>query len=367
MSVVDPIYYEAVVNSSVTEVIRKVDIYESDSVTPWALDIKTIGGNISVDQTRTERRTLDLTLRDDDGQFRITPDGFWYDKIIKVQRGVRTLEGDHLSPLGSFMIDSTNRANFPDTLAVTGRDFTKKLIVDKFVVPTSFAANQALETIIKAIALNGGIDKFILPNSGVTITREFFFDKGTSRWDAINELATAHGFEVYFDPNEYMVMAEIQDPLTSPVTFTFKTGDDGVITGFNKRTNDARLFNHIGVSSESSDTVPVYAEATNTEPTSPTRIARIGRRFWSYSSAFIETQAQAQSVANKFLKTMALEQFDVSIDSLVVPWLDAGSIVRFEDPDPSPTDPSEFLLSSFSIPLGLGKMTSNCKRVTVVG
>lgn len=70
---------------------RRVEIYEADGVTRWAKDkaLRLKDGSVSVDYGRDERRTLDLTLSNDDGVLINAPGEFWYDKIIKVFRGVR--------------------------------------------------------------------------------------------------------------------------------------------------------------------------------------------------------------------------------------------------------------------------------------
>ena len=143
-----------------------------------------------------------------------------------------------------------------------------------------------------------------------------------------------------------------RDPVTSPTTQTFETGPNvGNLANWSKQTTDARLYNHIVVTGEREGMVPVVAEATNTEPSSPTRIAAIGDRVYQYVSQFISTNTQAQNVANSFLKIHALEQFDLNFTSLVIPWLEVGDIVEFLDPNPMPGDPYRFLLSSVNIPL----------------
>jgi hypothetical protein len=141
---------------------------------------------------------------------------------------------------------------------------------------------------------------------------------------------------------------------------------DGNVESYSKTTRDARLYNHIVVVGGSSDTIPVSAEAKNTSASSPTSIDKIGARVYEYSSSFITTQAQALDVANSLLKIHALEEFELSLSTLVLPWLEVGEIVEFRDPDPNPGDPTRFLLSSFSIPLVLGKMNPVGKRVTMV-
>jgi hypothetical protein len=75
-----------------TQVTRRVEIYESDGVTPHKAgkNPRLVSGSVAVNQSSTARRTLDCVLDNSDGLLDHNPHGgFWYDKIIKVFRGVR--------------------------------------------------------------------------------------------------------------------------------------------------------------------------------------------------------------------------------------------------------------------------------------
>jgi len=92
-----------------TYVSRRVEIYEKDAETLWlpSDDVpRAIGGSISVDYSRDERRSLDLTLDNKDGVLRHDPTGFWYDKIIKTYRGFRYTRQDRL-PRVALLWDET--------------------------------------------------------------------------------------------------------------------------------------------------------------------------------------------------------------------------------------------------------------------
>lgn len=272
--------------------------------------------------------------------------------------------------LGEFMIDRISEAHFPYVVAISGRDYTKKLLLSKFTVTTAFSEGAAIETVIKTIAQNGGITKFIFPISGHTLGKDYYFERGVSRWEAMKDIASGFGYELFFDAQGYLVMREYQDPVTAPYAALLATGPSiGNLVSYEKSLNDSRIYNHILVTGETSDAgiPPVSAEALNTEPSSPTRIAAIGDRLYQYTSAFITTELQAQDVADKFLKVHSLEEFDLNFEAIALPWLDVGEIVRFDDPRPSAGQPDRFLLSNLSIPLGLGGMSGNGKRVTVVG
>lgn len=368
--------YLDLITSPKSNVTRRVEIYESDGVTPWpSLDAHVrpfVDWNVNVDMARDERRTFDLVLDNTDKALRHYPGGFWYDKVIKIFRGVWGFNGEvYDSQLGEFMIDQINDAKHAPTISVTGRDYTKKLLTSKFAHATSFAVGQTLESVVTAIAVSGGVTRYIIPATGKTLGRVYLFEADTERWKAIADVCQAFGYEAYFNAQGYLVIREMRDPLTSPLSFTFATGYTpdfpATLANYEKSTNDARLFNQIIVRSESAGQVPIVGVATNTEPSSPTNINKIGIRSHTIKNSLITTQAQADDLASKMLKIYALEQFDLNTESLVIPWLEAGDIVGFADPDPSPGDPTRFLLSNFTIPGSLSGMKSNSKRVTIVG
>ena len=270
--------------------------------------------------------------------------------------------------IGEFVIDRLDGQNFPPSIKITARDYTKKCLISKFTTATAFTTGVTIESVIKAIAQNAGITKFLLPATGKVTGKDFFFERGTERWAAMKEIAQAYGFDIYFDGQGFLTLKAFSDPVSAPLSHVLLTGPEGNLVSFTKSVNDSRLYNHIVVTGESSDTtvVPVSAEATNTEPSSPCRIARIGDRVYQYTSSFITTVLQAQEIADNFLRVHALEEYDVNFSAIMAPWLEVGEIVEFYDPDAGPTDPIRFLLSSLGVPLGLSPMSGNAKRVGIV-
>jgi hypothetical protein len=355
------------------QITRRIEIYEADGITLWAgIDNDTprlvTGGAVSVDGTRDERRSLDLTLDNLDSALRPTPGGFWYDKILKVYRGITIPTESYEVQVGEFMIDRITAANFPRTIKITARDYAKKLMLNKFTQDIIYTAGSTLEQLVQDIAASGGITKFVMPVTGVTIGKDFPFTHGTSRWDAVKQIADSYGYEVFFDNQGYFTMRAYQDPVSSPTVYTFETGQFGNLVSYDRSTDDSRMYNHVAVYGGSTDgtVAPVFAEAINTEPTSPTNVAKIGDRLYEYASEFITTVAQAQDVANKFLSVHALESYELSFQSIVFPWLEANTIIEFIDPDAAPEDPTRFLMDTFTIPLDLSPMSATAKRVTIV-
>src|ERR1035437_3764298 len=78
----------AVLSASSTQVSRRVDVYESDATTIFMAGIPIVSGGVTADETRDERRDMDITFDNRDHSLDSSEGGFWYDKVIKPNRGV---------------------------------------------------------------------------------------------------------------------------------------------------------------------------------------------------------------------------------------------------------------------------------------
>jgi hypothetical protein len=211
--------------------------------------------------------------------------------------------------------------------------------------------------------------KINIPNIDEVLTNDQPFEKNTSRWAAIQDIAEAYGYEVFFDASGYLTLRKFLDPTLSPSVFNYRSGEDGVVIKWGKQTTQSRVFNEVVVHGDTdSDTaLPVFGVARNMNPNSPTSIPRLGRtKTHEITSALVEDNAQATELAETMLPIVSLEEYNLSFESLVLPWLEVGEIVNFDPEDWQESDPTRFLLSSFSIPFGLGTMAPSAKRVVMV-
>lgn len=271
--------------------------------------------------------------------------------------------------VGEFMIDRISEPHFPHEMKITGRDYTKKCLNSKFAYTTPFDTGYSLEALISSIASNAGIKKKQLPVTGITVNKTFSFDPGVPRWEAMKQIANAYNYSLYFNAQGELVMTLFVDPSTESPALYIETGTEGQIASYEKATTDTRMYNFILVTGESSDSsIPnVFAIAQNTDPNSPTSIAEIGERVYQYSSSWLLTTQQCQDVADKFLAVHSLEEFELSFETLMLPWLDVGNILGFIDPNQAPGDPNMFLLTGLTFPLSLGPMSGSARRLTIVG
>lgn len=381
--------------AGVAYIWRRCDILNFD-LSVWKNDVGIVSGSVNVDISRPERRSGDIILDNIDGDLDPDPDGgFWYDKVLRIWRGVVVdrVEGDDLYfdgtancwLLGTFMIDRLKQSSRDTAVGVSFRDLTKKMQNSKLSVATTFVEGTEVVDVVRAMALNSGLPGCLAPPIDKTLGRDFSFEQNTSRWDIANQVLEAYGLEGFCDVDGWFVIRPFTDPVSSPASLLLVGHPDGVcahgyrsnIGSYEKSSSDTRMYNHVVVRGESTGgALPVTAEAENNEPTSNTRIERIGRRTYTYASQFIETEEQAMATAQAFLTVHALEQFEVGTNGIVYPFLDAGTTIEFHDKNErmNETDapigktymPIRFLLQNFTIPLGLGEMAVSASRVSIV-
>jgi hypothetical protein len=348
---------------------RRVDIYLSDGETLWMADAPLVGGTVSVDMSRPERRMCDLVLDNDNRYLDHHPDGFWYDNVLKIYHGVETADAIWETQIGEFMITSIREPHFPHTITVKGSDYTKKLIQDELPAATAFSKGQSVGNVIRILATNGGISptRQNIFDDGEVLGVDVTFERKTSRWEAISKLADAHSLEVFFDRFGILLVRRYRDPQASPLAFSFLTGPTGNLASYDKESNDAFLKNHVVVTGAATgNNIPVFAQAENTNPASATSSYRIGRRTLPEESAFITTVAQAKARADQLLATAGLESYTIDLGAIVAPWLEEGNAIEFIDPRPAVGQPTRYLLTNFDIPLSLGTMNAHGKRLTIV-
>lgn len=268
--------------------------------------------------------------------------------------------------IGEFVSSSIGHADESgDTVSISCIDYTKRCSDSKLAAATMFEQGEVIEDIIRAVASNCGIRKFNMPVTGEGIQRDITFERDTPRWDVMYKLASELGYDLFFDGEGRLTMRKNIDPAKDAPSLTLAGGVGGNLVSRKLVTSDARLFNHIVVVGESadSDTDPVWAEAINTQPASPTSIDKIGSRVRIETMSSITSKDKAKEVAAQMLAVSMLEEFDLSFVSVFFPWIEPGELVEYTDETRQHWGPSRYMITSLSLPLDLGPMSGTGKRV----
>lgn len=273
--------------------------------------------------------------------------------------------------VGEFCIDKISEPRFPHEIKISGRDYAKLLSLSKFDQTVTFVVGTSVDLLVQAEAANGGVYKCKLAGDGAVLPGDLTFGRGSDRMTAIVAICASVNQEVFFDPFGFIVTRAFLDPATSPISLYLNLGGiEANIVSMEKTSEDSRLFNRIvctGASASNSVQGLTYEGiAENHEPSSPTRIERLGERSDFIDMPTFTSDAQCAAWALSILKVSALESYDLNYSSRVFPWLEAGEITQYVDTFNS-SDPARYLLTNFNIPLALAPQTGNAKRVSIVG
>lgn len=279
--------------------------------------------------------------------------------------------------IGEFLIDKIDWQTFPGKVQLTGRDFTKKALGSKITDPSGvgFVAGTSIELIVSAVASNAGLTKQRLKfredtatGDSLSLEEDYVAAQETSRWKIIKDICTQYGYELFMSSDGYLTSRPFIDPTLGPIAYEFYPGQGGNLISLKKSTDDSLIVNKVVVTGSipKNGILPFYGEASNVEPSSPTAVQLIGERPQFLKGNNYTSNKHCRNTAVRFLKIGALEPFNMELDALTQPWLEAGEIARVTDSEPVAGQPDKFLLTSFSIALDLAPMSTTCRRVKIV-
>jgi hypothetical protein len=255
-----------------------------------------------------------------------------YGSELRMYRGLLLDDGSEVSiPLGIFrisevrVVDSGGGVN----LTVTGYDRARRVsrakLLDYYVITAGTNYVTAIQDLITARA-PGVVFNFATTTA---TTPRLVFDPGADPWEKAQKMAEDIGMELFFDVGGVCVMAAAPDPTTQPAVWDFVEGANATVLYVDRKTTDEGVYNHVIVSNGASGTATVRAEALDNNTDSATYyLGPFGDVPLFFSSEFITTVDQAQTVADARL---AKEKSQIEILNLSVipnPALAIGDIVR---------------------------------------
>lgn len=268
--------------------------------------------------------------------------------------------------LGEYVQDAASVASEdPNLVEITGRDYVKRCQVSRLVASTTYDKGRTIESVIGNMALNSKVRKISLPDTGAVLDRDMTWEADVERWEVMKELATSHNYDLHFDTNGVLVMEKFRDPSSAPVDLLLNVGPLGNLVSRGLRTSDSQLYNHVVVVGEGadSDAPPVWSEAINNAPNSPSRVDELGDRVIRHQAATITTVAQARELAQSMLSVAALEEFELNFSIPLLPWVEPNQVIGMTEEAAGTWGPDRFLLSSLSMPLDLSPMSGTGKRI----
>jgi hypothetical protein len=327
-------------------------------------------GSVSVDRTRAIRRTLSLTvveedtaLLDDGAAGILSP----YGNECRVYRGFQLETGPEYAPLGVFGIAGVKAESGASglTISVEGSDRARRVVRNRFVTPWQIAAGTDVATAVEQLLLSRYPDieyDFALTGDTVNAT---ILEAGESSdpWRDAQAIAQSAGLELAFDPSGVCRLYEPADPVTGAPVATYTDVVDCALLSVTRDLDTETTYNGVIASGESSGlVVPVQGIAWDDDPSSPTfRGGPYGEVPYFYVSPFISKVGQATRAAESLLAQVAGASEKIEWTQVVNPAHDADDLIDIQETKTRTT--ARVTLDAFTVPLGSAEAMSSSARV----
>ena len=335
-----------------------------------------IDGTVTIDRTRQQRRSMTITVANAGGAW--TPIGpgsaIYPGHMVRIDRGLVLADGStEWMPLGVFVIEDPEMAVTAggSTIGLAGTDRTRLAASSGFGAPFTLPAGTRVRDAVRTLAQDAGMgtqdDWYDLDDGSAALGADVTWEADDGRLDAMMRLASDHALELYCSATGVLTLRPIVAIEDVAAVWTFARGADAIMLGVTRKLSDAGAFNHVIVVGEGADVGPFRGEARDLNPASPLynpadgsgpagdRLAPIHR------SALITSAGQAQAVAERMLREVALIEEQLSIPSAPHPGLEAGDVVDVREPVSGVAD--RYRLDQVVQPVGAGRMQISAARI----
>ena len=217
--------------------------------------------------------------------------------------------GVELVQVGVYAIETVtvNDTGTNMTLSVTGYDRAWTMSLRKFTAPYAVAAGTRGDSAMSALVthvLGSGVPQNITPavdgsNNPLNLPGALTFNENTDPWSAVGTIATAIGYEAFFDARGTFVARPLPDPTAAPVAWSMVEGLGNIAKSYSRSlTRNSVSNDFIVTGSGSGVTPPVRGQVQDTDPASPMRVSGpFGDVPTFTNSSLVATAAQAQLAA----------------------------------------------------------------------
>jgi len=271
-----------------------------------ATDPVYLSGNVSADLTSRVARTCTITF--DESYYPFEPGDLLapYGNMIRVTRGIEFAEGTRYAWVVFLGRIQEASLSSEGTCTISASDPAVDVLDVKFLKPQNSDAGILVEEEVRnlitdavPLASFGTFDTFGIPVQQLT----WQLDRG----QALDELATSVGAFWYCLADGSFVLRRYPWTVPNPPVVTYADGPDGSVTSWAATRSRSMVYNSLTVSGERlNGDDPVYATASDDNPTSPTYIfGNFGRRHQLLRLQTPASQGAAQGAAGDNLRRLS--------------------------------------------------------------
>jgi hypothetical protein len=369
----------------------------NSSLTPIEeVTASTIEGVVYVDTARATRRTCQLRLIDKDGVY--TPKDsssvFYWDKLIKIEYGLK-VGGDYTYiPLGIFTIDRSEviAENGAAVINLDGSDQWDSFSMANFASSSGWASGTSINTIITDVATTYGVPASRLTLDPLTtrgatekqVNVTWRYQLGENVGERLKKWAEDWSIDIYFDVNGNLVTRDMTLP---PYTGTsnsapdaiFTSGENAIMLGIQKAQSSHTIYNHIVVTGDTGDgTAAVrgeYIEGTGTNvSTAPLKrtfnqrsntgltVAELGDKVLIIRTTTLKTSQQCLDRAMVELSKNLVVEETINLPTIVNPLFEGNDVIEITETNTG-LNQQRYTLDSFDIPMRSSRQVLNVKKM----
>jgi hypothetical protein len=380
----------------IRDVKIRVTALNSSLVPIEEVTASTIEGTVYVDTSRATRRTCQLRLIDKNGEY--TPKDsssvFYWDKLIKIEYGLK-IDGEYTYvPLGVFTIDRSEiiAENGAAVINIDGSDQWDSFSMATFTSNSGWASGTSINQIISDTASLCGVPSTRITldplesrnttEKQVNVTWKYFI--GDNIGQKLKDWAQDWSIDIYFDVNGNLVTHDMTLPpytgtSNSAPDASFAVGDNAVMLGIQKAQSSHTIFNHIVVTGDTSDgTAAVrgeYIEGTGTNVnTSPLKrtyngrvgtgltIQELGSKILVIRTTTLKTSQQCLDRAKVELAKNLVVEETIQLPTIVNPLFEGHDVIEITEQNTG-LQQQKYTLDSFDIPMRSSRQVLNVKKM----
>jgi hypothetical protein len=312
---------------------------------------------VQVDESAASRRSLTITIGDDDGTLApalatdpLSP----YGNELRVRSGFVLGGVTELLPMGVFRI-VRSEADGRGAIVLTCRDRSEVIKEARWEVPYVVSGTPQVHTAVANLVLSRFPGLTVLADSSVRTVPLTVYQEGSKSgdpWKNAQEMAAADGMEVFFTADGHLRIRRVVDPTEVEPVWTYQPGEGELYMGSTLALDASDARNVAIVTGEGTQVAtPVRGVAEVTDPASPLHPGQLGRRPVFLSSPMVTVQGQADDAAEALLLRHAGGSEHLQVTAAPHPGHEAGDVVVATNPELGVTRTT--VLSKFAMPLFL--------------
>lgn len=340
--------------------IFKIERLDENENVIGELTSKVIRGDLSVTDDMGARRTGSISFDNTGGTLIPSDTGsIWMNNRFKISTGLIMDDGEeYYVSRGIVLCSEPELTSAYDGEASISIQFLDKFsllnsqlggtLENTYIIPAGTSITDAVQQILSdANELKPAIIEPTNEVTPFTITMEY----GSNYGNLLEQLANFLSWTCYYDNEGYFRFESKPDIFTEGSVWDFST-DEITYIDSRHRYEFTKVFNNILVIGDTYNGSTVRATASDTNATSPTRIARIGKKTKVIEDSLINTTDLAQQRADAELQAgiSLVEATDISC--IPVDIISGGDIITITD-DISGLNEERFLVKSISFPLNV--------------